>query len=92
VKGDLVEEETFEAKVERFADELRKTESGCTVIIFAVRGVDKSPHAPITVVMKGDDTTANLGLLQIGHDMGKAMIYSSLGLLPNGLPIEDITE
>ena len=87
-----MEQETFETKIQRFADEIRKSEPGCSIWIVAARGVDKAPHSPITVVMKGDDTTANLGLLQVGYDMGKAMIYAGLGLLPNGLPIEDLPE
>lgn len=87
-----MEQETFEAKVQAFAEELRKSEPGCSIWIVAARGVGKAPHAPITVVMKGDDTTANLGLLQVGHDMGKAMIYAEFGLLPNGVPIEELPE
>lgn len=79
-----MEQEAFEARIHAFVEETRKLEPGCTIMIFSARAASREPHSPIGVVMRGDDAKSSLGVLQVGHDMAKVLIYGTLGLNPDG--------
>ncbi len=72
--------ERFEALVDQAANRLREAEPGCQIIIFAVRGVDKAPHAPVMVCLKGEDNVGLLGLLKVGSTLMEEMIFGQLGM------------